>query len=142
MLGCLPPEEGACRIDEESLAQRLTPDEHAETHLAAVAEGHLGRQPAPAEHQVEEHDDPALSMAGGAAHVPAIEDRKLHRDQLVCALPWTDVEANPRIAIAFELMDMLRVQRGTASAGVDLGLDPGNPDIRQTDPLSPPDRGA
>ena len=59
--GARPAEEGARRVDDEALAQRLAADEHPEAHLVAVAQGRLGRAPAGRRAEVEQHDDALLA---------------------------------------------------------------------------------
>ena len=129
---------GARRGRQETLAQGLAPDQHPEAHLISVGERDLGVHVVPDQAHSHRHHDAVLGVPRRAAHgAPVVHPRLVHDGVGGAVLPGAYREAHPLLAVAVELVDVERVQRRRARPGVDLRLEPLDPQLRQPDPLAP-----
>lgn len=128
--GTTAQERGA-RVDQEPLAEGLTPYEHPEAHVAAIRQRGLRGDRLPEELDVQQNHDAVLTVTRRAAHGTTIVNLAFdNRSVGIRLLPWHDREPNPIAAIgAGEFFNIRRVDGRTVRTRVEFGFNPRNADF-------------
>jgi hypothetical protein len=112
-------------VDEHMPADRLTTDQHSETHLVAGYERELDIPFSVEESDRGQDDRARRGVTARTAHAAHFVHGHLSKDDVaVVALKGVNLESNVRLAPVLRVLQIVGVQRRGPRARVDLGFDP------------------
>jgi hypothetical protein len=129
-------------VDQESAPNGLPSEKHSKPHFVTVCQSQLDGPTLPQGQDIRHDHRPPAPLAATAPDVAVLQHLRFGRDRrLGRSLEGVDVEPNEDAATVHELLEVHDVEGRRAGAGVDLRLDGADPEVRQRDPLPPPDGG-
>lgn len=127
-------EVGTARVYDETIAESLSAYQHTEPHLVAPGESEFDGHELIENPDFYEHRGSFLGFATGAAYGSPVEQFCGDSDRvLLGSLPWRDGEAD-LVAVHD---DVVAVKARRTCSGVDLGLDPLDVEVGESNPFTP-----
>jgi hypothetical protein len=112
-------------------------EQHGKQHVPPIGQADVSLETLPRQQDLAA-DEPAFgAVAAGVGDRAPIQRARLAAYDVRRMPPGTHGEAQPHHAVAQETVQRLHVQRAAARARIELGLELGDAELRQRQPLAP-----